>query len=120
MKNAVKGALFSSLVFPGLGQVVLKSYWRGAIIISAVLVALSILVKRAVNTAQAVVDELLLDGGVIDMSRISDAATEASTMSADITSNSLLLLLLFCWVFSTVDAFRIGKKIDVDERSLKT
>jgi hypothetical protein len=114
MRNAVKGALFSSLVFPGLGQVVLKSYWRGAIIILAVVIALSILVKQAVNTAQAIVDEMVLDGGVIDLSKISDAATEASAMSADTASNFLLLLLLFCWVFSTVDAFRIGRKMDAE------
>ena len=29
MKNSLKGALLSGLVFPGLGQVVLKHYKRG-------------------------------------------------------------------------------------------
>ena len=29
MNNSIKGAIFSGLVFPGLGQVILKYYKRG-------------------------------------------------------------------------------------------
>ena len=115
MKNSIRGALFSGLVFPGLGQIVLQRYLRGAIIVLTVLISLSIIVMKTVANALAIVDKIESENGMINLSKISETATQMSTTSADLLLNSLLIMLLICWVFGTVDAYRIGRKIDAGE-----
>ena len=117
MNNSLKGAFLSGLIFPGLGQVVLKHYKRGAVIMLTVLVSLSIVVVKAVQHALAILEKIESEGGAISMSTISDAATQASTTSGGLTFNLALLLIILCWIIGIVDAYRIGKKKDIEEGS---
>ena len=117
MNNALKGALWSGLVFPGLGQVVLKHYKRGAIIMLTVLVSLAVMTLKAVESAFAILEKIELQGGAINMSTISNAATQASTSSGSPTFNLLLLWIIICWIIGVIDAYRIGRKKDFDQRS---
>ncbi len=117
MNNSLKGALFSGLIFPGLGQVVLKHYKRGAVIMLTVLVSLSVVVVKAVQHALAILEKIESEGGAISMSAISNAATQASTTSGSFTFNLVLLLVILCWIIGIVDAYRIGKKKDIEEGS---
>ncbi|KKL72433.1 hypothetical protein LCGC14_2084980, partial [marine sediment metagenome] len=110
------GAFLSGLIFPGLGQVVLKHYKRGAAIILTVLVSLFIVVVKAVQHALAILEKIESEGGAISMSTISDAATQASTISGSLTFNLALLLVILCWIIGVVDAYRIGKKKDIEDR----
>ena len=107
----------SALIFPGLGQVVLKHYKRGAVIMFTVLVSLSIVVVKAVQHALAILEKIESEGGAISMSTISNAAAQASTTSGSLTFNLVLLLVILCWIIGIVDAYRIGKKKDIDEGS---
>lgn len=107
----------SGLIFPGLGQVFLKHYKRGAVIILTVLVSLSIVVVIAVQQALAILEKIESEGGAISMSTISDAGTQASTTSGSLTFNLALLLIILCWIIGVVDAYRIGKKKDIEEGS---
>ncbi len=116
MNASLKGALWSGLIFPGLGQVVLKRYKRGAVIILTVLVGLSVIVVKAVQHALVILEKIELEGGAIDMSTISKAATQASTISESLIFNLALLLIMFCWIIGTIDAYRIGRKKDIEER----
>jgi hypothetical protein len=116
MKNSIKGVLLSGLVFPGLGQVILRHYKRGAVIMFTVLVNLSVVIVIAVQNALAILEKIGSEGGVIDMSTISNAATQASTPSESLIFKLLLLLIIFCWIIGVVDAYRIGKKKDIEER----
>jgi len=115
MNNSLKGALLSGLIFPGLGQVVLKAYKRGAVIMLTVLVSLSVIVVKAVQHVLAILEKIESAGGAISMSTISNAATQASTTSGSLTVNLLLLLVILCWIIGVVDAYRIGKKKDIQE-----
>ena len=117
MNNALKGALWSGLIFPGLGQVVLKHYKRGAIIMLTVLVSLAVMVVKAVESAFAILEKIELEGGAINMSTISNAVTQASTSSGSLTFNLLLLLIIVCWIIGVVDAYRLGRKKDLEQRS---
>jgi len=48
MNNSLKGALLSGFVFPGLGQVMLKHYKRGAVLILVVTASvLAFLIKQS-------------------------------------------------------------------------
>ncbi len=117
MNNSLKGALLSGFVFPGLGQVILKHYKRGAVLMLTVLVGLSVIVMKAVQQGLAVLEKIESEGGAITMSTISNAATQASTTSSSLIFNLGLLLIIFCWIIGVVDAYRIGKKKDIEEGS---
>jgi hypothetical protein len=117
MKHSVKGAFLSGAVFPGLGQVVLKHYVRGIALMLAVSASLVVLVKKALEQALAILEKIQWEGGTIDMTTISNAATRASTNSDSHTVNLLLFLIVSCWLVGTVDAYRIGRKKDLEEQS---
>ena len=85
MKNALKGALLSGLVFPGLGQVNLRHYKRGIVLMLIVSVSLLVIVVKAVLQAFTILEKIELEGRAIDMSAILNATTQATT-----TSDSLL------------------------------
>jgi len=116
MSNSLKGALLSGLVFPGLGQVVLKRYKRGVVIMLAVLASMTVIVVKAVQNALAILEKLEREGGAIDMTAITNAATQASTGSGNLIINLLLLLVFVSWIIGVVDAYRIGRKIDLELR----
>ena len=117
MNNSLKGAFLSGLVFPGLGQIVLKQYKRGAVIMLTVLVSLSVIVIEAVQKAFTIIEKIESKGGTIDMNTISNAATQASSTSDSLIFYFALLLIIFCWIIGVVDAFRIGKKKDIEQQS---
>ncbi len=112
MNNSLKGALLSGVVFPGLGQVILKHYKRGIALMLTVLVSLVVIVVRSVQQAFTILEKIASEGGAIDISTISNA----STSSDSLISNLLLLLIILCWIISVVDAYRIGKKKDIEEQ----
>ena len=116
MNNALKGALLSGLVYPGLGHIVLKQYKRGAVLMVAVFAALLAIIIKAVQQAFLVLEKIQADGGTIDFDTISKAATQASTTFSSLMFNLLLLFLIVCWVVGIVDAYRIGRKKDTADR----
>ena len=117
MNHSVKGAFLSGAVFPGLGQVVLKHYARGIALMLTVSASLVVLVKKAVEQALAILEKIQWEGGSIDIITISNAATRASTSFDSHTFNFLLFLIVSCWLIGTVDAYRIGRKKDLEEES---
>jgi len=101
MKNSLKGALLSGLVLPGLGQVLFRHYMRGVVLMFAICASL--------------LEKIAADGGEVDISMIATAVNQAATTSDSLLFNALLLLVLICWVLAVVDAYRIGRKIDLSE-----
>ena len=58
MNNALKGALFSGLVFPGLGQIMLKHYKRGAVLTLAITAALLAILIKTVQQAVTILEKI--------------------------------------------------------------
>ncbi len=114
MNNSIKGALFSGLVFPGLGQVVLKHYKRGIVLMFTVFAILMVIVIKAVQDALTVLEMIELEGGVIDLQTITDAATQAASTFDSGIYNLGFLLIVICWIFGILDAYKIGKKMDLE------
>jgi hypothetical protein len=115
MNNSLKGALLSGLVFPGLGQIILKHYQRGIALMVTVLVCLLVIVVKAIQQAFIILEKIELEGGPIDISTISNAANQASTTSDNFIFNFVTALITICWILGVVDAYRIGKKKDKEE-----
>jgi hypothetical protein len=118
-KNSMRGALLSGLVFPGLGQFVLKHYIRGSVIMIAVLASLSVVVVKAVQQALAILDTVMYEGGVIDMGAIWTAAGQATASSESFLLKFFLSAIILLWIIGTVDAYRIGREKDLKEQDEK-
>ena len=112
MTQALKGALLSGLVLPGLGQIMLKHYKRGIALMLIVLTALFVLVAQATHQALTILERIEAEGGIIDLSTISTAATQSSTASDPTVFTIVLFLIISCWIIGIIDAYRLGKKKD--------
>lgn len=104
----MKAALLSGAVFPGLGQLYLKRYVRGLIILLFTLFALVIVVGITMVAVFESLNNIRIEGGAIDISALSNPVLVHSAGNA-ILSKVLSALILCSWVFSVVDAYRIGK-----------
>ncbi len=114
MKNSLKGALLSGLVFPGLGQLVLKRYRRGFALMLTVMAGLFVMIVTAVQQAYAILDRIETEGGSPDMDTITQAAAQAATAASSPVSTAVSLLIFVCWIVGIIDAYRIGKKKDLE------
>jgi TM2 domain-containing membrane protein YozV len=109
MKSAVKAALLSGFVLPGLGQIYLKRYKRGLAILIPVLLALGVIIGTVVSSAMESLKAIESKGGMADMETISNFARVDSVHSG-MSVKVMLLFVMGCWLFSVVDAYKIGKK----------
>lgn len=82
-----------------------------------VLACLTVLVAIALQQAFAILKQIESAGGVIDIDTILNAAAQSSTASDSLVVNYVSLLIIVCWIFGMVDAYRIGKKKDLEEQS---
>jgi hypothetical protein len=114
MKNSMKGALLSGLVFPGLGQIALKHYWRGFTLVLAVMACLYIMIVTAAQQAYAILDTIEAEGGMPDNDTISQAAAQAAAASDSPVITVVSLLIVVCWIVAIIDAYRIGKQKDLE------
>lgn len=111
MKPSTRAALLSGLVFPGTGQIHLKHRRRGVAIMVCVLAGIGVIVWRATVKAFPILEQLQSRSERIDMETVLQLAR---TSSADPFPYSTLVLffLVCCWLFSIVDAYRIGKRAE--------
>jgi TM2 domain-containing membrane protein YozV len=117
MHVAIKAALLSGLVFPGLGHVYLKRYIRGIGYMIATLIPMIVVVADLTRLATLTLDNLAARGTVIDMTTISDAAAHAAAAAPGLRIDLMLMLMLGCWLAAVVDAFRLGRQRDRLARS---
>lgn len=112
MKLSTRASLLSFFVFPGIGHVVLKKYLSGWTLISIAAAAALIIFISMMKRAY-VISEQLASGAIpfniqyiVDTIRTTPPGTEGSVL------NIAVNVLVVVWVISTVDAYRIGKKMD--------
>lgn len=116
MKRSLKGALLSALVFPGAGQLWLKRYLRGTAFALSVSASLAVIILKAVHQALAILERAETEGGALDMAAITDAATRAAAGSGP-GSNLALIALVVLWVAAVVDAYLVGRRLDLAEQA---
>lgn len=104
--------MLSGLAFPGLGQIFLKHYTKAVIIISVVLVSTFAVIFKAVEMALAVLEKIESESAIISLYNIRSAADQALTSPGSLVISIGLLVILLCWIIATIDAYRIGRKID--------
>ena len=113
MKMSVKAALFSGLVFPGAGHLILKRYARAFVLCALTLLALCFIVNDVMLKASAIADKILSGA-------VSADATAIIALVADsgVESNMVDIagyVILACWIAGILDSYRIGRMKDKAE-----
>ncbi|TRZ92717.1 hypothetical protein D4R89_00770 [bacterium] len=108
MKSAIKAALLSALVFPGVGQMYLKRYVRGLIPMVLTLAGLGVMIAQATVRALQELEKIQIQGGVVDLNAVAGRVA-APSASGDWYSPFIVPMIVGCWLFSVIDAYRLGK-----------
>ena len=110
MNPAIKAALFSALLFPGWGQIYLKKYKRGILIILPVVACMLSITWAIIKIAVTVIKAAPFKKGTADFSAVVNVTINAIKALDIYFLLSIFLLIVFLWVFSTIDAYLLGKK----------
>jgi len=113
MKNALKGALLSGLVFPGIGQFVQKNYIRSIALILASMAGLIVIGVIVYRQTLTILGKIDLKSGAIGMADLLNTVSQADTTSDVAIYKYVSILLMICWSFGIVDAYMIGRKKDL-------
>ena len=112
MSNALKGLLFSALIFPGAGQILLTRYLRGGVFFALAFVSGILCVAGIVRQAVEVLQDLVAKGEVITTPKVMSIVADISTYASSLFLKISLLILFCCWLSSVIDAWLIGRKMD--------
>ena len=112
MNRAIKGALLSGLVYPGLGQISLKYYLRGVAFLLAATLGLVAAVVQATRIALEIIENLDLGQGTMGVEQIFQASHQAVAEAHTGRFKIAMALILLSWVISTVDAYLLGRRLD--------
>jgi TM2 domain-containing membrane protein YozV len=111
MKISSKATLLSALVFPGAGQLYLRRYRQGVIIMAVALAGLVYIIWQATVLALRSVDSIMgkMQAGNVN---VQDLATTvgANPAGASLLDNVILFVFIFCWIISVADAFVSGRR----------
>lgn len=119
MRVSHKAALLSAFVFPGVGQLYLKRYWRGLVIIFFVFSSLGYMIWSATVSALKGLDDAMVkvQGGAANLQELSDIV--GSKMLTTGPYHEALFYVIVCfWIFAVIDAYRIGRQIEFNESSI--
>lgn len=112
MNNTMKGVLFSALIFPGAGQIILSKYRRGAVFFALAFVSGILSVTAVVRQAVVMLQDIVATGEAATISKVMSIVGEASTTASSVFLKVSFLILFCCWLASVVDAYRIGRELD--------
>ena len=110
MKPSIKATLLSALVFPGLGQIILKRYYRAAILFSVSLIALYILITSIIEKATAISEKIISGQIAPNTEAIAKMISESSAGYDASITNTATSALIIVWLFAIIDAFFIRSK----------
>ncbi|MBL4765593.1 MAG: hypothetical protein JKX67_10015 [Colwellia sp.] len=109
MNKPLKAALFSALIFPGAGQLLLKKYISACYFAAFAGVGLYLLFSNLMTRAQNILEQVQSGEVSADLATILALVHQQSDSAAESFSPALIILLV-AWLVSVVEAYRIGKK----------
>lgn len=115
MKSSVKAALLSGLILPGAGQLWLKRWVWGAVLLLAALASLAVMTARLAKLAYQILEPLESAGGSIDLLAV--VRTAQTRGGADPVVQAAGLVLVASWTIGVIHAYLAGRKKDLERRN---
>lgn len=110
MKNSLKGALLSGLIFPGLGQFWLRRRIWGTVLLLSTLGTLTAICLKLTERAYRLVEQAEAEGGQVDLVAVAKAVRAASYADPQVRISWLVFLAV--WFAGVLHAFWEGMKLD--------
>lgn len=111
MKKAIASSLSSAFVIPGLGQILNKEIKKGLFLLGGVFLLFIIGIIKMVQLIKAI-----LQPGHLDTLSPDDIMARIRTEDPSMLW-VILAVFAVLWVYSVVDAFLQGRKIDMTEEN---
>ncbi|MFO7666230.1 MAG: hypothetical protein R6V76_06400 [Desulfobacterales bacterium] len=117
MKISSKAALLSAFVFPGVGQLYLKMYLRGLVIMFLSCIGLGYMIWSAAGSAINRLDDVMvkMQGGTVNPQELSDVV-RSKILTTDPHNNFVFYFIVCVWIFAIIDAYRIGKQRGLQDK----
>ncbi len=112
MSNALKGALLSGLGFPGLGQMVLRHYLRGAVLALAFGAGLTLVLVKAARTAMDIIEKSGAATGNLDINQMLNTTQRAMADAHTLGYKLAVFLMVSTWIIGITDAYFLGRRLD--------
>lgn len=114
MTKPLKAALFSLLLFPGVGQLLLKKYLSALFFASFACIGLYLLFSNLFSRVNEILEQVQsgeVAGDIATITALVQQQSEAATSSF----SPALTILLITWLVSGVEAYRIGRKLALEK-----
>ncbi len=87
---------------------ILKQYLRGSILMLSALIALSVIVTKAIMQALTIVDRINSGEIPAEAAAITDLVAKSTSGAEDSIMNIAVLVVGACWLIGIVDSYRLG------------
>jgi hypothetical protein len=108
MTTAIKAALLSGLIFPGVGHMVLKQYIRGSVLMLSALVALSVIIAKVIKQALAIIEKINSGEMPPEAGTITELASIPTSGAEDSILSIAAVVVGVVWIIGIVDSYRLG------------
>lgn len=110
MNIATKAALFNVLLFPGWGEIYLKRYKRGILIIIATAAGILSILFSIIQTTIRILRVAPFKKGTVTLGAVFQLAID-SVRALNLSYLFLILFsMIFLWLISIIDAYLLGKE----------
>lgn len=112
MKYSIGAPLLSGLIFPGLGQLYLRYYKTGLVMLIIAFFCVGTVVTEAMSKAMKIASDLEQSGAILDQAAITRAVEQSSQNYDSTLVNLAMFGLVICWLASVIHAYLAGKARD--------
>jgi hypothetical protein len=117
MKEPMKAALLSALVYPGVGQLIYRAYWRAIGLAAVFSVAVYYYVEEVVSKYQPLIDKVKSGKVALNGQALVDEIAKNPIILDPELVSILTYILVISWLVGTIDAYRLGIKKDANASS---
>ncbi len=87
---------------------ILKQYLRGSILMLSALIAVSVIVTKAINQALTIVDKINTGEIPVEAGAIIELVSKSSSGAEGSILNIAALVVGACWLIGIIDSYRLG------------
>lgn len=117
MNYCLKATLLSALIFPGLGQMLLKYYRTGISLAVVAFICIVTVVSQAVSKTMRIAEQLQQQGKTLDATQIAETARQLSQQYDSSLINLAMAGLVLCWLIGVIHAYIAGRARDAAEQA---